>query len=244
MSMLQRFFVFLEELLRNNDGPVEPEALKAEMEANGFAEVTSGDVLDAVTLMCGEGNVFDASQVQALRAYTGGNSVDQGFGGASVASHQVSAPQPPPMDPKEGYTNLDAAVEHISYVSNVTNNTTINDQDTFEDNDTIVDNSVDQTIIADGDVYQDIDNATATDGGVANTGLIEDSTLVTGENDGIIADDVEDSVLVTGDVGGSVARDVEDSNYAGGDNRSLPTGPRWSAPRSGLSPWATGRPTP
>ena len=156
MSMLQEFFVFLSDLFQETDGQLDPALIKQRMTEEGFEDVTAYDVQEAVALMYEEGDVFDSDQSSVLNAYTGGNYVDQSFDGSNIgvatsgnaggqatgssapaaqgghAPASYSAPQPPPMDPAEGYTNLDAAVQQIVYVSNITNNTTINDQDTFE----------------------------------------------------------------------------------------------------------------
>ncbi len=161
---------------------------------------------------------------------TGAASSTGGAGGAAPAAGSApayTAPPPPPMDPKDGYTDLDAAVEQIVYVTNITNNTTnnnttINDNDTFEDNDTIVDNSVNQTILADGDVNQTFDQDTISqtgDNAVANTGEITDSNVVGGDVDGVLADDISDSQVVAGDNQGIVG-DVEGSAVVGDDNET------------------------
>ena len=99
------------------------------------------------------GNIGTATSGSAAATATATNAPAASHGGSTAApvaktTTGYSQPQPPPMDPAEGYTNLDAAVQQIVYVSNITNNTTINDQDTFNDNDTVVDSSVNQTILA------------------------------------------------------------------------------------------------
>lgn len=236
MSMLQEFFVFLADLFQESNGQLDPATVKQRMAEEGYEDVTAYDVQEAVALMYEEGDVFDPDQSSVLEAYTGGNFVDQSFNGSNIgvatsgnaggattaaSSHAGSAggatggapapaytqpPPPPPMDPAEGYTNLDAAVQQIVYVSNITNNTTINDQDTFNDNDTVVDSSVNQTILAGGDVTQDFDTTVAGQEGIAlgADSTVVDSNLVTGDNEGVIADDITDTNLVQGDAEGIV----------------------------------------
>lgn len=262
-NTLRDFYAWLSDHFEADGGAIAPEAVKAELEQNGFGDVTAYDVREAVGLMYDEGDVFNNDQSSVLEAYTGGNTVDQSFnasnfgnvnagGGGAVTTSgaagssapsggpttqtgtpvaqqepmkATSAPQPPPMDPKDGYTDLDAAVEQIVYVTNITNNTTnntttINDNDTFEDNDTIVDNSIDQTILANGDVTQDFDTVTQGDGSIANTGNVQDSNFVTGDNDGVIADDISDTNIVDGDNSGLLADDVTGSAVVGDGNET------------------------
>ena len=142
-------------------------------------------------------------------------------GSAQHSAPAYSNPPPPPMDPAEGYTDLDAAVQQIVYVSNITNNTTINDQDTFEDNDTVVDSSVNQTILAAGDVNQDFDTTVVGEEGIAVVGDVDDSNLVTGDNEGIIADNINADNLVLGDNDGVIADDVASAVI--GDNNETQT---------------------
>lgn len=262
-NTLRDFYAWLSDHFVGEGGATDPGAMKAELEQNGFGDVTAYDVREAVGLMYDEGDVFSTDQSSVLEAYTGGNNVDQSFnasdfgnvnagGGGAVTTSgtagssapsggpttqtgtpvaqqepmkATSAPQPPPMDPKDGYTDLDAAVEQIVYVTNITNNTTnntttINDNDTFEDNDTIVDNSIDQTILANGNVSQDFDTVTQGDGSIANTGNVQDSNFVTGDNDGVIADDISDTNIVDGDNSGLLADDVTGSAVVGDGNET------------------------
>jgi hypothetical protein len=118
------------------------------------------------------------------------------------------------MDPAEGYTDLDAAVQQIVYVSNVTNNTTVNDQDTFEDNDIVTDASVNQNILAGGDVNQDFDNAIAGEDGFANTGEIN-APVAQGGGDANQA--VGNASIATGD-GDAVSNIGGQVTTGGGDN--------------------------
>ncbi len=262
-NTLRDFYAWLSDHFEADGGAIAPEAVKAELEQNGFGDVTAYDVREAVGLMYDEGDVFNNDQSSVLEAYTGGNTVDQSFnasnfgnvnagGGGAVTTSgaagssapsggpttqtgtpvaqqepmkATSAPQPPPMDPMDGYTDLDAAVDQIVYVTNITNNTTnntttINDNDVFEDNDTIIDNSIDQTILANGDVTQDFDTVNQGDGGIANTGNVQDSNFVTGDNDGVIADDISDTNIVDGDNSGLLADDVTGSAVVGDGNET------------------------
>ena len=258
-TTLRDFYAWLSDHFQQEGRPTDTDGVRAELEQNGFGDVTAYDVREAVNLMYDEGDVFAADQSSVLDAYTGGNTVDQSFnasdfgnvnasgtantattgsagggggsGGGSappVAQQEPvksTSPQPPPMDPKEGYTDLDAAVEQIVYVTNITNNTTnntttINDNDVFEDNDTIVDNSVDQNILANGDVNQDFDNITQGDGGIANTGVVADANLVTGDNDVVIADDISDATIVDGDNSGIVADEINGPATVGDGNET------------------------
>lgn len=110
-----------------------------------------------------------------------------GSSSAAAAAH-AAPPPPPPMEPAPGQSALDAAISQITYVNNVTNTTYVDDSDTYEDNDTVVDSSVAQTIYADGDVHQDFDTTIASgDGAVAAGDDIEDSQVITGDNEGVIS---------------------------------------------------------
>ncbi len=253
MSMLQGFYVFLADMFADGDGQLDPATVKERLEEGGFEDVSAHDVREAVNVMYEEGDVFESNQSSVLEAYTGGNQVDQSFNGSNIgvatttgtatsgsAANTASSaggsgaaapgaasapPPPPPMDPAEGYTELDAAVQQIVYVSNITNNNTTNnvtnidDRDTFEDNDTVVDSSVNQTILANGDVNQDFDTTIAGEEGIAVAGNVNDANLVTGDNDGVIADDITDSNVVAGDNFG-VSGDVEGSAVIGDGNQT------------------------
>ena len=207
-------------------------------QSSSLEAYTGGNVVDQSFNASDFGNVATGGTgASATTTGTATNSTDGGSSGGSApaatapssAAPASTAPQPPPMDPKEGYSDLDAAVEQIVYVTNITNNTTnnnttINDNDVFEDNDTIVDNSVNQTILADGDVTQTFDQDTISqtgDNSVANTGEITDSNVVGGDVDGVLADTIADSTVATGDVGGSVTGDITDSEVVGGDNSGI-----------------------
>lgn len=263
MSMLKEFYVFLVDQFQNGEGPLDPKEIEAKLEEGGFSDVTAYDVREAVNLMYEEGDVFESNQSSVLEAYTGGNQVDQSFngsnigqaattgnasssasntgasagssGGGAAAPAPAAPPPPPPMDPMAGASELDAAVQQIVYVSNITNNnttnntTTIDDRDTFEDNDTVVDSSVNQTILANGDVNQDFDTTTgdgnivdsegsaiAGDEGIAVAGNVADANLVTGDNDGVIADDITDSNVIVGD-GNETTSMVDSDGSAIGD---------------------------
>ncbi len=242
MSMLQDFFSFLTELFQEGE-EMDHETVKERLAEEGYEDVTAYDVKEAVSLMYEEGSVFNSQQSSYLDAYTGGNAVDQSFnagdigvvnapsvaqtggssgGGSSSGGGYPAPPPPPPMDPGEGYTPLDAAVEQIIYVNNITNNTTVNDQDVFEDNDIVTDASVNQTLLAAGDVHQDFDTTVVGEEGIAVDGPVEDSNLVTGDNEGYIMDDVEDSAFVGGDNSGvnAVGSNVE-GNALGDHNTVL-----------------------
>lgn len=250
MSMLQDFFSFLADLFQEGSEELDYETVKARLVEGGYEDVTAYDVKEAVGLMYEEGSVFNSQQASVLDAYTGGNYVDQSFNagdigvavstgqaGPALAAPQASGgghehqpppyqpPPPPPMDPGDGYTDLDAAVEQILYVNNVTNNTTnittVNDNDTFEDNDTVVDSSVNQTILAAGDVNQDFDTTIAGEGGIAVAGEASGANLVTGDNEGVIAGDIENSAVVAGDNEGIAAGNSQVEGNAIGDNNTV-----------------------
>jgi hypothetical protein len=228
MSMLQEFFEFLADLFQQSGGELDPETVRQRLIDEGYEDVTAYDVQEAVRLMCEEGDVFSPQQASFLEAYTGGNNVDQSFNAGDIGrvttgspsntggspSPGYTAPPPPPMDPAEGYTDLDAAVQQIVYVSNVTNNTTVNDQDTFEDNDIVTDASVNQNILAGGDVNQDFDNAIAGEDGFANTGEIN-APVAQGGGDANQA--VGNASIATGD-GDAVSNIGGQVTTGGGDN--------------------------
>jgi hypothetical protein len=232
MSMLQEFFEFLADLFQQSEGELDPETVRQRLIEEGYGDVTAYDVQEAVRLMCEEGDVFSPQQASFLEAYTGGNNVDQSFNAGDIGNVTTgspsntgsspapgyTAPPPPPMDPAEGYTDLDAAVQQIVYVSNVTNNTTVNDQDTFEDNDIVTDASVNQNILAGGDVNQDFDTTIAGEGANAVGGNVVDSNLVSGDNEGIIADDISAPVAMGG---GDANQAVGNASIATGDGDAL-----------------------
>lgn len=193
--------------------------------ASNLGNVTAGGVAAS------GGSIASGGTSTSASAGSSGSGSSGSGGPSAPAAHHAPAsytpPPPPPMDPHEGYTDLDAAVEQIVYVTNITNNTTnnttnIDDRDTFEDNDTIVDNSIDQNILAGGNVNQDFDNVTQGDNSIANTGEVTDANLVAGDNvGGVLADNIADATIATGDVGGSVTGDINDSEVVGGDNAGI-----------------------
>ena len=250
MSMLQSFYGLLTDMFTPGE-LLDPADVKEKLDEGGFEDVTAHDVREAVNLMYEEGDVFSPEQSRSLEAYTGGNQVDQSFNGSNIgvatttgtassgsttntaapasssgggapAAPAPTPPPPPPMEPKNGQSELDAAVEQIVYVSNVTNNNTYNttnidDRDVFEDNDTINDQSINQNILAHGDVDQDFDSAVAGDAGVANTGKIKDSNVVTGDEN-VVADEIEGAV-VQGD-GNTTNTQVDSDGSAIGDGNA------------------------
>ena len=129
---------------------------------------------------------------------------DQPDGGGQPPKDPVEYPEPPPMDPADGQTPLDAAVQQIVYVNNITNNTTnttVNDNDVFEDNDTVVDSSVNQTILAGGDVSQDFDTQT-----------------ISGDVDGVVAGDNADLRGAAVGDGNTVFNDSDGNVIGDGNN--------------------------
>src|SRR5690606_402170 len=126
---------------------------------------------------------------------------------------------PPPPSPDPGSSPLEQVIQQINHYTNVVNlnQQTFEDNDTtvINDNDEIIDNSVNQNITAFGDVNQSCDtgvvtgdgNALAGDGSVVNSG---DGAV---QNTGVI----NDSTIATGDVGGSVTGDNYDSIVGDGN---------------------------
>ena len=124
---------------------------------------------------------------------------------------------PPPPAPEPDHHDHESAVKYLQTI--VTNNW-------IDDRDTTVDNSIHQVINADGDVNQTIDNDTVIasgDGSVAAGGDIEDSQIVTGD-DNVFGDDNvtgDGNTGAFGDGSNAYTADISDSTVADGSGLSV-----------------------
>ena len=237
MATMESFYQWLISLFNEGEN-LDYEQIKYRLEEAGYDDVKAEDVYNAVNTMIDDGDVFTNEQSSLLEAYTGGNVVSQGgyqgassagsSGGGSSSSSAPSAssasapsaaaapsaasvpvPPPPPLSSPAYESDLEAAIEQITYVNNVTNNTYNEDNDYFSDDDTVVDNSVNQNIVAAGDVHQDFDNVTASGEAVANSGEIHDSNVITGGvEDSVVGDDVNLEGSAVGD-GNTILNDSD-----------------------------------
>lgn len=193
---------FIRELLFNDelrqDFADNPEGTLAD---HGLENLSPDDVHDALVL------VEDNQTADFSRDYnTGGN---------TVASF---TPPPPVVHHADGGDSHQQAVEYLN--TYVTNNFT-----TIDDRDTITDNSINQQIDNRGGVFDqdiDIDSVVASgDGAVAAGDDIEDSTIVTGDDNQVGDGNVRgDGNLVGDDNDGNLVGDG-DGNVVGDDNQAV-----------------------
>jgi hypothetical protein len=125
---------------------------------------------------------------------------------------------PPPADPpapEPGESNQEAAIKYLN--TYITNNH-------IDDRDTIVDNSINQQIDTDGgDFDQDIDvdsTVASGDGAVAAGDDIEDSEIVTGDDNVVGDDNVTGDGNVVGDDNEAVIGDDNTTSFGEGDATS------------------------
>lgn len=135
---------------------------------------------------------------------------------AKPQHHEPTHHTPPPA-PEPDQDDHEAAVKYLQTI--ITNNW-------IDDRDTTVDNSIHQVIHAGGDVNQTIDNDTVIasgDGSVAAGGDIEDSQLVTGDDnifgDGNITGD--DNTGAFGDGSTANVADISDSTVSDGSGLAV-----------------------
>ena len=191
---------FIRELLFNDDLRQDfadnPEATLAE---HGLDNLSPDDVHDALVL------VEDNQTADFSREYnTGGNAV-------------ASFTPPPPVVHHDG--GGDSHQQAIQYLNNYVTNNFVDDRDV------ITDNSINQQIdTGGGDFDQDIDVdsvVAAGDGSVAAGDDIEDSTIVTGDDNQVGDGNVRgDGNLVGDDNDGNLVGDG-DGNVVGDDNEAV-----------------------
>lgn len=155
----------------------------------GLSNVTAGEMHEALVLAC-EAPVVD----QGAQVSVGGNQT----------TAPTVAPTPPPLPPAPAYPEM-PATEYVTnvheyYVTNETI-TNVDDRDTSINNTNVVNAEEGSTVTIDQET------AVSGDGGVSNTGSIEDSQIITG--------DVSDSTVLGGDIDDTI---VGDNNNQANDN--------------------------
>ena len=180
----------------------DPQALAAYQEdPQGFlsscGNVSPADVHDALLLL------QDSQDADFSRDYnTGGN---------DVAGAHIPAPSPA----HDGESDHEAAVRYLN--TYITNNN-------IDDRDTIVDNSVNQQVDTHGgDFDQDIDvhsTVASGDGAVAAGGDIEDSTIVSGDDNQVGDGNVRGNDNVVGDNNDVISGDDNTAAFGDGDANS------------------------
>jgi hypothetical protein len=162
----------------------------------GLEDLSSADIQDALVLL------QDNQEASFDREYnTGGNSVT------------VHTPPPPHAD----HGDHEDAVQYLN--NYITNNYV---------NETIIDNSFNQQVDTGGGDFDqdvDIDNTIATgDGAVAVGGDVEDSEIVTGDDNVVGDDNVSGSGNVVGDNNDAVTGDDNTTSFGSGDATSTSVG--------------------
>ncbi|WP_433285708.1 IniB N-terminal domain-containing protein [Pseudonocardia sp. CA-142604] len=181
----------------------DPEAKAAfNDDPNGYlatcGALSAADVRDALVLL------QDDQEADLDRDYTAG---------ASHTSAQGHIAPPPPAPQKhDGESDHEAAVRYLN--TYVTNN--------YVDNrDTVIDNSVDQQIdTGGGDFDQDIDidsTAATGDGAVAANGDIQDSKIVTGDDNQVGQGNLSGDDNLVGDGNDAVSGDDNTLAFGDGD---------------------------
>jgi hypothetical protein len=170
------------------------------LEEHGLGHLSPADVHDALVL------IEDTQTADFSRDYnTGDNSL------------AVATPPPPPA-----HFDGDDHEAAVQYLNNyITNNY-------VTDNDTIVDNSVNQQIDTGGGDFEqdiDIDSVVASgDGAVAAGDDIEDSTIVTGDDNLVGEGNVRGDGNVIGDNNQAVTGDDNTTSFGSGDASSTEVG--------------------
>ncbi|OZM82885.1 IniB N-terminal domain-containing protein [Pseudonocardia sp. MH-G8] len=134
----------------------------------------------------------------------------------NTGGNTVHIPPPPPApQPEPGESDHEAAVQYLN--TYITNNH-------IDDRDTITDNSVNQQIdTGGGDFDQDIDidsTVASGDGAVAAGDDIEDSEIVTGDDNVVGDDNISGDGNVTGDDNETVTGDDNTTSFGDGDSTS------------------------
>ena len=231
---------YLVDLLTNEE-PATPTAVTEGLEARDLGDISESELDQAFALAMDR---LPPESSARLVADTDGASASTGFGGASAVAggvRAVAAPAPAPLPaPRvvqappqvQVVERIVQAPPQVKVVERITERVnTVHEQPIVHQTvvnkagDTIIDNSVDVDITADGDVKNvEIDikptNTTATQGGVAAAGDIDDSAVNTGsvkgvQNAGDGQVDAEDAII------GDKNTEIEDSEIGaiaqGGD---------------------------
>lgn len=164
---------------------------QGELAAQGVTEHDlSGLDMPAITqIACGEPG-FPAEASRALQSYTSGGG---GGGGYTPPTHPVTS----------GSHSMEQVVQHLTYVTQVTN-----------DND-IINEIVDQSTNVevgddfDGDIDIDTNNANASGAGAVAVGEADDVNAATGANSQVVDGDIEGDNLFNSDGAVSVDGDLE-----------------------------------
>ncbi|GAA1250943.1 hypothetical protein GCM10009609_12850 [Pseudonocardia aurantiaca] len=164
----------------------------------GIDHLSAADLHDSLLLL------QDSQEASFDREYnTGGNSIT------------VHTPPPAPVD-------HDDHEDAVQYLNNYITNNYVNDSDT------IIDNSINQNIDTDGGDFDqdiDVDNTIATgDGAVAVGGDVEDSEIVTGDDNVVGDDNVTGDGNVVGDGNQAVTGDDNTTSFGSGDATSTSVG--------------------
>jgi len=184
----------------------DPEAMAAfKDDPNGYlapcGDISPDDVHDALMLL------NDNQDADFDREYNTGSNHSGG--------NHVHVPPPPAPEKHEGESDHEATVRYLN--TYVTNNY-------VDDRDTIIDNSVNQQIDTGGGDFDqeiDIDSTAATgDGAVAAGDDIEDSNIVTGDDNQVGDGNVSGDGNVVGDDNDVVSGDDNTTSFGDGDANS------------------------
>ncbi len=214
----------------------DPEGTLVEAGVTG-GDLSSADIRAVVEEVC---NDLDLSPEvrSSLQSYS--NPSPSTTAGAAAPAAPAGAPTPPPPVAPPAQPPLEMVQQHLNYVTYVTyeGDETITQEITNIDQSTDI--NIDVGDYNDGEIIVDIDNVSATDGGVAAgegasvedvitgdgnvqvDGNVTDSAVNTGENTGNIVGEMDDSSIVSGnEIGGDVVSvgdmDVDDSAIGFGD---------------------------
>jgi hypothetical protein len=175
---------------------------------NGLSDLSEADVRDALVL------VDDSQTADFSRDYdTGGNSID--FSDNDFSSSSRSNGDDDHDGDGGGHQ---AAVEHLSRF--ITNNF-------VDDRDTIVDNSLNQQIDNRGGVFDqeiDVDSNVASGDGAVAADDIDDSNIVTGDDNVVGDGNVTGDDNVIGDGNQVVSGDGNTTSFGEGDANSVDVG--------------------
>ena len=164
---------------------------EGELVAQGITEhdLSGLDMPGITQIACGEPG-FPAEASRALQSYTSGGG---GGGGYTPPTHHVTS----------GPQSMEQVVQHLTYVTQVTN-----DNDIINE---IVDQSTNVEVGDDFDGELDIDsnNANASGAGAVAVGEADDVNAATGDNSQVVDGDIEGDNLFNSDGAVSVDGDLE-----------------------------------
>ncbi|MHA6623879.1 IniB N-terminal domain-containing protein [Pseudonocardia sichuanensis] len=168
---------------------------------------------DGFLASCGDISPEDVREALVLLEDNQDASFDRDY---NTGGNQIHVPPPPPApEPEPGESDHEAAVKYLN--TYITNNH-------IDDRDTITDNSVNQQIdTGGGDFDQDIDidsTVASGDGSVAAGDDIEDSEIVTGDDNVVGDDNVKGDGNITGDDNDAVIGDDNTTSFGDGDATS------------------------